>query len=171
MSARRGADSQDSPATRHPIADVLSQPSVRTNDSCGLQYCEYSIRRDKKDSISGAFVVKQKQALAKMQCPRYESPARRSASAGCRYWSTGRTGDRIFQPSKYRLGMYRPGNRCAAAQDASAAAATGITAGRRCRPGVPGRVPRESADMTTMEPGLLWHRDQHLAAVERNHRK
>src|SRR5215467_13180849 len=52
MSARRGADSQDSPATRHPKADVLSQSSVRTNDSCGLQYCEYSICRDKKDSIS-----------------------------------------------------------------------------------------------------------------------
>src|SRR5215469_3824534 len=28
MSARRGADSQDSPATRHPKADVLSRPSV-----------------------------------------------------------------------------------------------------------------------------------------------
>src|SRR5215831_17073833 len=96
MSARRGADSQDSPATRHPKADVLSQSSVRTNDSCGLQYCEYSICRDKKDSISAVFVVKEKQALAKMQCPRYESAARRSASAGCRYWSTGRTGDRIF---------------------------------------------------------------------------
>ena len=43
--------------------------------------------------------------------PVSESPARRSASAGCRYWSTGRTGDRIFQPSNDRLGMYRPGNR------------------------------------------------------------
>src|SRR6516225_875949 len=28
MSARRGADAQDSPATRHPKADVLSRPLV-----------------------------------------------------------------------------------------------------------------------------------------------
>ena len=67
MSAPRGAEAQDSPATGHPKADVLSRPTIlaRFNIASAL------FVGIKRTAFPQCFVVEQKQALAKMQCPRY----------------------------------------------------------------------------------------------------
>ena len=69
MSAPRGEEAQDTPATGHPKADVLSRPTIlsRFNIASAL------FVGIKRTAFPQCFVVVQKQALAKIQCPRIPS--------------------------------------------------------------------------------------------------
>ena len=148
-----GADVQDSPATGHPKADVLS-PTIGPARTilAGFDIASTLFVRIKRQHFH-SFCGEQKQASAKMQCPRYtqflnllpDDQPPRDAIVGrpavlVTGFSSRRSTGRVVVVRRPR--MPAPPQRVSPPEDAADLVYREV-------------CPRESADMATMEPGLL----------------